>query len=280
MSAPAATPRPGLPGWVKHARFEIVPVAGIEQRVCDHVDRSRTLTVTCSPRSGVDRTLEVATTLATAGYEVVPHLAARTITSRAHLDEVLARAEDAGVRDVFVIGGDGPPAGCYPSARGLLEAVAEGGREFAQVGVAGYPEPHPSIDAAMLLAELREKQGYATYIVTQMCFDVGTIVRWIATLREHGVRLPVYVGVPGTVVLRRLLALGSTIGVGDSIGYLRKHGTLMQRLLHRHGYDSGRFLAELALAGDDPAYGLQGLHVFTFNAVAETQRSFARLARQ
>jgi methylenetetrahydrofolate reductase (NADPH) len=279
QEAVGAGAAPGLSDWLEDARFEIVPVAGVDERVRAHLDCSRTLTVTCSPRSGVDRTLDVATTLAATGYNVVPHLAARTVASRAHLDDALARADDAGVRDVFAIGGDGPPAGPYPSALALLEAVAESGREFPQVGIAGYPEPHPSIDSETLLAELVEKQSYATYIVTQMCFDPGTIVRWIEVIRERGITLPVYVGVPGAVGLRRLLALGSTIGVGDSIGYLRKHGTLVHSLLRRRGYDPGRFLAELALVGSEPAYGIGGLHVFTFNTVAETQRSLARIAR-
>jgi methylenetetrahydrofolate reductase (NADPH) len=272
-------PTRDLSQWLEDARFEILPVAGVEQRVREQMDCSRTLTVTCSPRSGVDRTFDVAATLASACYDVVPHIAARTVTSRAHLHDALARADDAGVRDVFVIGGDGTPIGPYPSALALLHAVAESAREFPEVGIAGYPEPHPSIDCETLLAGLVEKQSYATYIVTQMCFDPGTIIRWIEVIRERGVNLPVYVGVPGTVGLRRLLALGSTIGVGDSIGYLRKHGTLVQRLLRRRGYDPGRFLAELALVGGEPAYGIRGLHVFTFNTVAETQRSLARIAR-
>jgi hypothetical protein len=37
--------------------------------------------------------------------------------------------------------------------------------------------------------------------------------------------------------------------------------------------------AEPARAGGDPAYGISGLHVFTFNTVGETQRSLARIAR-
>ncbi len=268
-----------LSHWLEHARFEVVPVAGIDERVREHMDCARTLTVTCSPRSGVDRTLDVAAALASVGYDVVPHIGARTVASRAHLHDALARADSAGVRDIFVIGGDGPPVGPYPSALALLHEVAESGREFPQVGIAGYPEAHPSIDCETLLAGLVEKQSYATYIVTQMCFDPGTIIRWIEVIRERGVHLPVYVGVPGTVGLRRLLALGSTIGVGDSIGYLRKHGTLVQRLLRLRGYDPGRFLAELALVGGEPAYGIRGLHVFTFNTVVETQRSLARIAR-
>jgi methylenetetrahydrofolate reductase (NADPH) len=279
---PLSPPGPtrDLSHWLDNARFEIVPVAGVDERVRGHVDCSRTLTVTCSPRSGIDRTIDVAATLAIAGYDVVPHLAARTVASRAHLHDVLARADDAGVRDLFVVGGDGTPIGPYPSALALLDAVADSGRRFADVGIAGYPEAHPSIDAESLLTGLVEKQDYATYIVTQMCFDPETIVRWIDVIRDRGVDLPVYVGVPGTVGVRRLMTLGSTIGVGDSISYLRKHATLVQRLLRRRGYDPRRFLAQLERAGSEPAYGIRGLHVFTFNTVAETQRSLARIARE
>jgi methylenetetrahydrofolate reductase (NADPH) len=276
---PVAAPRPGISRWLEAARLEIVPVEGVDERVRQHVDRSRTVTVTCSPRSGVERTLDVAAALRESGYDVVPHIAARTIASPAQLHATLTRAERAGVRDLFVIGGDGPPSGAYPSALALLSAAAEGGHAFSELGVAGYPEGHPSIDSEVLLAELVEKQGYATYIVTQMCFDPRAVLGWIEVIRERGVHLPVYVGFPGTVKLRRLLSLGSTIGVGDSLGYLRKNGTLLRSLLHRRGFDPGPFLAELAPGAENPEYGIEGFHVFTFNTLAETQRSLARIAR-
>jgi methylenetetrahydrofolate reductase (NADPH) len=37
---------------------------------------------------------------------VVPHLAARLVTDRAHLRELLARLGDLDLREVFVIAGD------------------------------------------------------------------------------------------------------------------------------------------------------------------------------
>ena len=50
--------------------------------------------------------------MAREGYAVVPHLSARLIRDAAHLEEVLARLQAAGVRELFVPAGDAPePAG-------------------------------------------------------------------------------------------------------------------------------------------------------------------------
>ena len=43
------------------------------------------MTVTASPVKGLDATIELTERLAARGYRVVPHLAARSVTSDAHL---------------------------------------------------------------------------------------------------------------------------------------------------------------------------------------------------
>jgi methylenetetrahydrofolate reductase (NADPH) len=50
--------------------------------------------VTSSPARGIDATLALAERLAAHGYRVVPHLAARLVSNRAHLRELLSRIGD------------------------------------------------------------------------------------------------------------------------------------------------------------------------------------------
>ena len=47
------------------------------------------------------------------------------------------------------------------------------------------------------LASLVEKQRYASYMATQMCFNPDSITSWIPRLRAQGVSLPIHLGVPG-----------------------------------------------------------------------------------
>ena len=76
-----------------------------------------------------------------------------------------------------------------------------------EVGVAAYPEEHPFIHDAELLEARHDKQPYTSYMVTQMCFDAEVILRWIADIRAKGIRLPVYIGIPGDVDAARLLRI-------------------------------------------------------------------------
>jgi methylenetetrahydrofolate reductase (NADPH) len=240
------------------ARFEVLPFEGIEEQAAQ-LPRPARLTVTCSPAHGPDRGLEVAARLCGSGHAVSVHVAARMVRDRAHLDALVAGMADACVDDLFLIGGDAErPLGAYGSAVELLPVIAEHPRRPARIGIAGYPEGHPSVADDDLEAALRRKSALADYVVTQMCFDPDALRRWVERHRD----LPVFVGMPGKVARRRLLKMSARIGVGPSIGFLRKQRGL-RRLLSRRSttdrlYDA---LAQLDVAG---------YQFFTFNELRET----------
>ena len=84
------------------------------------------------------------------------------------------------IREVFVVGGDAdPPAGDYADAGDLLEELARLAHPFTRVGIGGYPEGHPLIPDDRLLEALRRKQPFASYLVTQLCFDAGALATWV-----------------------------------------------------------------------------------------------------
>ena len=60
-------------------RYEVIPVQGIEQKVAA-LPYGATVTVTASPKLGIDRTFDVSMALAARGFTVVPHFAARMVT--------------------------------------------------------------------------------------------------------------------------------------------------------------------------------------------------------
>ena len=154
-----------------------------------------TVTVTASPVKGLEPTIALVERLAARGYQVVPHLAARSVTSEAHLTEIVERLRACGVDDVFVPGGDAShPAGPFEGALPLLERLAAMGNPFARTGITGYPERHPKIHDDITIQAMWDKRRYATYIVSNVCFDAAGLARWIQRIRARGVSLPLYVG--------------------------------------------------------------------------------------
>jgi methylenetetrahydrofolate reductase (NADPH) len=259
-------------------RYELLPFGRAEAEA-RAPSRPLTLTVTCSPRQGVDGSLEFACKLARLGHKVVLHLAARMVRSVGHLDAVLRQMDDAGIHDLFLIGGDARDArGPYESALDLLGPVTAHSNAPRTVGIAGYPEGHPLIDTRRLSEVLVEKAALADYIVTQICFDPEAICGWLGRTRDSGVDLPVYVGVPGAVDGRRLLEVSAKVGVGASISYLRKQHGIRHWLGHPM-QATDRITA--TVFADRRATGVAGLHFFTFNRLLETRRYVeARLAEK
>ena len=235
------------------------------------------VTVTASPRRGLEPTLELTEELARGGYSAVPHLAARMLHDEWHLAEILARLDDAGVRDVFVVAGDGEePVGGFSDSLQLLTAIERlhrsgSGRTLESMGVSGYPEGHPLVAADELDRALLAKQPLSSYVVTQMCFDPGAVLGWIAHARELGVRLPVHVGIAGAVDRLKLLRVAGRIGVGTSLRFLRRHQG-GARLLRPSGYRPDRLVEELASNVIPGTPAVAGLHVYTLGDVATTER--------
>jgi methylenetetrahydrofolate reductase (NADPH) len=254
------------------ARYEILPTATIEDKVLASVPTEVPLTVTASPSMGLDRTVGTAERLAAAGYTVVPHLAARMVSGRSELVELAARLTDAGITNVFVPGGDADPVGDYHDAVSLLEDLAAIGSPFAQIGVTGYPESHPKIHDDLTVQSMWDKRKHATYIVSNLTFDPAVIKDWLQRVRRRGVELPLLLGVPGPVERTKLLGMATKIGVGDSTRFLAKQKGLMTRLVAPGGFTGESFVEKCAPTLGDPLMRVAGLHVYTFNQVAETEQ--------
>jgi methylenetetrahydrofolate reductase (NADPH) len=268
---------------LRRPRLEVMPLDGVEQDVIRHVPPELTVTVTSSPTRGIEATLALSERLAAHGYRVVPHLAARLVSDRAHLHELLARLGDLGVREVFVVAGDiEQPAGEFDGAVALLAAMAELGHGLEQIGITGYPESHTFISDDTTIQAMFDKAPLATYIVSQICFDPEVIGTWIRRVRDRGVELPIHIGLPGPVAAGRLLRFSGRIGLGESARFLRRHGSWLGRLMLPRAYRPDSLLERLAphLARSDNR--VAGLHVYTFNEIerAESWRreAIARLA--
>ena len=267
--APPGRPRTSADSLVKllaRPRYEVIPLAGVEDAVLAHVPREVKVTVTTSPRKGLEPTLELAERLAGHGYAVVPHLAARHVRDSSHLGEIADRMRASGASDVLVMAGDAEePAGEFDGSLPLLHALAEIGHRFQEVGITGYPESHAFISDAATIRAMFEKEEFGTYIVSQICFDPVVTAAWVTAVWERGTRLPIQIGLPGPVPRTKLLEISARIGVGDSLDSLRA------------GPQDGDFDPDPLVTGLDESIGnprpnVGGFHIFTFNDLEGTER--------
>jgi len=253
-------------------RFEILPTEGAEGRA-GHLPGDAKVAVTCSPGKGIENTLRFSERLLRRGFRVVPHIAARLVSGRGHLEEILRWFDEHGLREIYVIGGDSKePVGPYASALQMLHAMSQLEHGVEEVGIGGYPEGHPLIDEEELDRALLDKQPFASYLVTQLCFDADTILGWISGIRHKGIQLPVYIGLPGAVDRKKLLRVSLKVGVGDSVRFLRKQTGLVGMLLKPGGYSPDELVERLAPYAGNEHYDIAGLHLYTFNQVESTVR--------
>jgi methylenetetrahydrofolate reductase (NADPH) len=256
---------------LRRPRYEVLPLDGIEEQVRAHLGTDVKVTVTASPRKGLEATLALSERLAAAGYPVVPHLSARLVRDRAHLEEVLARLLEAGVRELFVPAGDAAEPGEFHGAADLLAAMGPLRERFDDVGITGYPESHHLISDEETIQAMFAKAPMASCIISQLCFDPDVIDGWIREVRRRGTRLPIWIGMPGSVDYAKLVRISMKIGLGESARFLRRHGSWMSRLMTRQ-FKPDPLMHGLAPTVADPAANVAGFHLYTFNEVARTER--------
>lgn len=268
----AGSPAAAIAALIGSARYEVIPAGSTEEKVLEHLPRDRVVTVTASPAKGLDSTIELCGRLARHGYRVVPHLSARLVADEAHLKDIVDTLVAAGVSDVFVPAGDATsPAGKYEGSLALVRDLDTLGRPFRDVGITGYPERHPSIHDDVTVQAMWDKRQHATYIVSNLCFDRAAYRNWVSRVRARGVTLPIRTGLAGPVDTAKLLGLAAKIGVGASARMLSAHTRWFLRFAAPGGYNPDHLLAKLAPILTSPESNISGLHIFTFNQVAEAE---------
>jgi methylenetetrahydrofolate reductase (NADPH) len=226
----------------------------------------------------VRESIEAAIELRKAGFEPVPHLAARNFATADELDAFLARMSDeAGVQRLLVIAGDrDEPAGDFHSSVEVIDGGALQRHGIVEVGIAGYPDGHPRIPQLDLDRALADKvraaetTGVAVRIVTQFCFDGAAIVKWLLRLRDFGIEHPVRVGLAGPTNLSTLLRYAKRCGVRASAQGLARQAGLVRQLFAMSAPDA--LVRVLAQARAERHLGEIAPHFFSFGGLARTAR--------
>ncbi len=236
------------------------------------------------PTRAPEEVLEQAVAVHAAGFEPVPHLAARNFASAAQLSALLEKfSAQAGVTRALVIAGDRDrAAGPYAGALELIESGLLGRHGIRTAGIAGHPEGHPLLAPEtldrMLAAKIdaAEQSGLSVEIVTQFCFDAGAIVRWIDRVRDLGIEHRVRVGMAGPTSLTTLLRYAARCGVKASAAGAARQAGLMKNLFTVSAPDP--IVRALADAREDRRLGDVGAHFFSFGGVDATARWVAAAA--
>ncbi|HUT50715.1 MAG TPA: methylenetetrahydrofolate reductase [Alphaproteobacteria bacterium] len=213
-----------------------------------------------------------------AGLEPVPHVAVRNYESAAELEAFLTRIRaEADVRKALVIAGDRDrPAGPFDSALSLIASGMLEGCGIEEVGVSGYPDGHPKIDADRLDEALAAKieaaarAGLALHVVTQFCFDPQAIGHWLQAIRAGYPGLPVRIGLAGPAGATTLLKFALRCGVKASARGLRRNLSAVGGLMGQSS--PARIVDALAAMPLDVWDHDAALHFFSFGGIGRTAR--------
>lgn len=226
----------------------------------------------------IDDMVKTAKRLREDGFEVMPHIPARSIESRAMLDDWVSRYHnEAGVDQALVLGGGlSRPAGALDSSLQLIETGIFDRHGFKRLHVAGHPEGNRDIDldgTTKLVDEaLKFKQIYSEStdaklaIVTQFAFDSRPVILWAERIAATGVRMPIHLGVAGPTKLQTLIKFALTCGVGPSISVIQKRAMDISKLLVP--YEPTEFLTEIAdYKARNPQSLIEQIHVFPLGGI-------------
>ena len=225
----------GVRKVVENLRYELIPLSNVTEQAA-YLPEGATVSVTASPAKGMQATIDLSLELQQMGMDVIPHFSARLTQDRAELERNLKAIDDAGIQQVFIVGGDAEPPGEFFDAFSFLQAIDDIGHSVQHFGITGYPEGHPVISDELLEQAIVDKAPFASWMTTQMCFEPDIIETWIGRQRDQGLELPIYLGIPGAAELTKLIGISARIGVGDSIKFATKNPRLIGRLVKPGGY--------------------------------------------
>ncbi len=254
--------------------IELVPMKGLEE-ARRHLPAASTISVTCSPVKGIAETQRLAEELLAEGHSPIPHFAARMVRDRAHTKELAAWCRSAGMSKMFLVAGDAEPPGGYFDAVQFLSDFLDTDHGLESIGVTAYPDHHAYIPDEALHAALHAKQtmlaeaGITGWCSTQMCFDAEVIEAWMRAERAAGLTLPIHLGISGVVDKTKLLSTGMRIGLGQSLGYLKKNRAAIAKMMTSTAYDPNDLLLPLSEANLE--LDVEAIHMYTFNQVEATE---------
>ncbi|MCL2736189.1 MAG: methylenetetrahydrofolate reductase [NAD(P)H] [Propionibacteriaceae bacterium] len=227
--------------------------------------------------SSRERTIEVTTRIsALTGIRTMAHLTC-VDQSTADLARVIRAYADHGIQDILAIRGDMPGGPTVPwhahpdglaNATQLVELIRSQG-DFC-VGVAAFPDPHPSAHDADLDARiLKDKwEAGADFAITQLFFSVDSYVALVDRVRSLGCDIPIIPGIMPITMVSQVLTFAQMSGA--------EIPQAIRDRLDEVSHDPGQVRSVGAQIASELAQelidrGAPGLHFFTQNKSMATQ---------
>ncbi|WP_181905237.1 metFprotein [Aestuariispira insulae] len=237
-----------------------------------------TVYVTFLPGSDFADTVKTVRRLRDEGMNPVPHFAARSIPSKAFLEDNLKMLQgEVGVEEALLIGGGvDNPVGEFHCSMQVLETQLFEKYGIKKLGVAGHPEGSPDIPAADVSKAIREKNAYAKntdmsmYLATQFCFEAEPILAWDKKIREEdGNELPVHIGIPGLATIKTLIKHAQACGIGASMRVLTRQAANIAKLMTVRMPD--KLTHDLAVAvAKDPDCLIKQCHLYPLGGLKKS----------
>ena len=232
--------------------------------------------VTYLPDEDAKRVIETSKKLNEEGYDVIPHLPARTIKDISDLEKFIgALSEEAGCKKILVIGGGGNQKGNISSSMDVLKTELLSKFNFEEVGLAGHPEGNPDISEKDIDKAIIEKNSFARntdlklYLATQFFFESSSLENWEKKLNSLNNNLKIHAGIPGPATLKTLVGYATSCGIGNSIRFLSKQAMNITKLTAtRTPY---KLIADLAdYKESNSSSKLTKLHFYAFGGIKKT----------
>ena len=233
--------------------------------------------VTYLPDEDSARVINTSKKLTEEGFNVIPHLPARTIKDNSELEKYIgALSEKSGCNKILIIGGGGKQKGYISSSMDVLKTDYLSKYNFKEIGLAGHPEGNPDISDKEIDKAVIEKNIFAKhnvdfkiYLATQFFFEASTLKKWEEKLNLLNNELEIHAGIPGPATLKTLITYATSCGIGNSIRFLSKQAMNITKLATTKTPD--KLIADLADYKElNPYSKLTKLHFYAFGGIKKT----------
>jgi methylenetetrahydrofolate reductase (NADPH) len=230
------------------------------------------------PGTPIEAVVNLALRFKDAGFNAVPHIIARKLSSQAQLESALRQLSDGGVDEALCIAGDSAvDDSVFDSSLEVLKTGLFGQYDFREIGVAGHPEGSKAIGESRVAEALAGKVEFANTapfnirFVTQFGFDAKAFIDWENATSAQGIDLPIHVGLAGPASFRQLARFAVVCGVGASARMLTSRTGATANLLKTKAPDD-LIVSFARHQAANPGSRIVGAHFFAFGGVAKAAR--------
>ena len=242
----------------------------------EFLDKNHDIYITYLPDENSKNVIRTAKKLKLEGYEVIPHLPARTIVNKNDLEKYIGElANESGCSKMLIIGGGGNQAGEISSSIDVLKTDFLSKYNYQFVGVAGHPEGSPDISNENLDLAIKQKNDFAKnvdfkmYLATQFFFEAKSLIDWEKHLVKIGNTLPIHAGIPGPASIKTLINYARSCGIGNSLRFLTKQAFNLTKLATLNTPD--KLIYDLAnYVETNKSTNLKNIHFYAFGGMKKT----------